>query len=92
MCILLIVLLIGHVAIRLVSCPSICTESLGVLSSLSPYSFDVSPSCTDVPQITHDSIPIGAIPIMATCSADFCEAVSKTISAANIVHQGGVVF
>lgn len=24
--------LVGHIAIKLVSCPSICTESLGILS------------------------------------------------------------
>lgn len=57
-------------------------------SSLSPYSFDVSPSCTDVPQITHDSIPIGAIPILASSTADFHESVSRTISAANAVYHG----
>ncbi|KAG5874802.1 hypothetical protein JTB14_012438 [Gonioctena quinquepunctata] len=79
--------LIGHIAIRLVSCPSICTEGLGILSSLSPYSFDVSPSCTDVPQITHDSIPIGAIPILASSTADYVEAVSRTITAANAAYQ-----
>lgn len=56
--------------------------------SLSPYSFDVSPSCTDVPQITHDSIPIGAIPILATSTAEYIEAVSRTISAANAAYQG----
>ncbi|XP_056630466.1 protein retinal degeneration B isoform X1 [Diorhabda sublineata] len=79
--------LIAHVAIRLVSCPSICTEGLGILSSLSPYSFDVSPSCTDVPQITHDSIPIGAIPILASSTSEYAEAVSRTISAANTAYQ-----
>ncbi|XP_008190810.2 protein retinal degeneration B isoform X2 [Tribolium castaneum] len=79
--------LLGHVAIRLVSCPSICTEGLAILSSLSPYSFDVSPSCIDVPQITHDSIPIGAIPILASSTSDYQEAVSRTINAANTTYQ-----
>lgn len=79
--------LLGHVAVRLVSCPSICTESLGILSSLSPYSFDVSPSCIDVPQVTHDSIPIGAIPILASSTSDYQEAVSRTINAANAAYQ-----
>ncbi|XP_030750427.1 protein retinal degeneration B isoform X2 [Sitophilus oryzae] len=79
--------LVGHIAIRLVSCPSICTESLGILSSLSPYSFDVSPSCVDVPQVTHDSIPIGAIPILATANSDHQEAVSRTINASNTAYQ-----
>lgn len=57
-------------------------------SSLSPYSFDVSPSSIDVPQVSHDSIPIGAIPILATSTADYVEAVSRTINAANAVYQG----
>ncbi|KAK9881590.1 hypothetical protein WA026_016461 [Henosepilachna vigintioctopunctata] len=79
--------LIGHVAIRLVSCPSICTDSLAIVSSLSPYSFDVSPSCADVPQITHDSIPIGAIPLLATTPPEYVESVSRTINAANSTYQ-----
>jgi hypothetical protein len=79
--------LLGHITIRLVSCPSMCTEGLAILSSLSPYSFDVSPSCIDVPQITHDSIPIGAIPILATSTSDYNETVSRTINAANTTYQ-----
>ncbi|CAH1994519.1 unnamed protein product [Acanthoscelides obtectus] len=79
--------LFGHISIRLVSCPSICTEGLGILSSLTPYSFDVSPSSIDIPQVTHDSIPIGAIPIMATSTSDYVEAVSRTITAANAAYQ-----
>ncbi|XP_046390635.1 protein retinal degeneration B isoform X2 [Ischnura elegans] len=79
--------MVGHISIKLVSCPSICTEGLGVLSSLSPYSFDVSPSCTDTPHVTHDSIPIGAIPIFATSTPEYHEAVSRTINAANAAYQ-----
>ncbi|CAH0548015.1 unnamed protein product [Brassicogethes aeneus] len=79
--------LVGHIALRLVSCPSICTEGLGILSSLSPYSFDVSPSCIDVPQVTHDSIPIGAMPVLATSTQDYQEAVSRTINCANNAYQ-----
>ncbi|KAF2905240.1 hypothetical protein ILUMI_00964 [Ignelater luminosus] len=79
--------LVGHIAIKVVSCPSICTESLGILSSLSPYSFDVSPSSIDVPSVTHDSIPIGAIPLLASSNSEYQEAVSRTISGANIVYQ-----
>ncbi|KAL1501307.1 hypothetical protein ABEB36_006651 [Hypothenemus hampei] len=79
--------LVGHIVLKLVSCPSICTESLGILSSLSPYSFDVSPSCVDVPQVTHDSIPIGAIPILATGNSDYPDSVSKTIASLNTVYH-----
>jgi hypothetical protein len=55
--------------------------------SLSPYSFDVSPSCTDTPHVTHDSIPIGAIPIFASSTPEYQDAVSRVISGANTVYQ-----
>ncbi|XP_044586561.1 protein retinal degeneration B isoform X3 [Cotesia glomerata] len=77
--------MVGHIAVRFVSCPSICTEGLGILSSLSPYSFDVSPSCVDSPQITNDTIPIGSIPLLACSSSDYQDAVSKVITGANQV-------
>ncbi|XP_054289278.1 protein retinal degeneration B isoform X3 [Macrosteles quadrilineatus] len=79
--------LVGHIHIKLVSCPSICTDSLSVLSSLSPYSFDVSPSCSDTPHVTHDSVPIGAIPLLSTASPEYQDAISRTISAANLAYQ-----
>ena len=34
--------LIGHVVIKCVPCPGICTEALAVLSSLSPYRYDAN--------------------------------------------------
>ena len=34
--------LIGHVVIKCVPCPGICTEALAVLSSLSPYRYNVN--------------------------------------------------
>lgn len=59
-----------------------------LFSSLSPYSFDVSPSSIDVPQVTHDSIPIGAIPLLASSTPDYQDGVSRTIAGANSVYQG----
>ena len=55
--------------------------------SLSPYSFDVSPSCMDAPSVTHDTIPIGAIPLLASSTPDYNDAVSRVISGANQVYQ-----
>ena len=75
--------LVGHVAIRLVSCPSVCTDALGILSSLSPYSFDASPS-TDIPNLTD--VPIGAIPLLATCTPEFQESVSRSVTCANSMY------
>ncbi|XP_066591659.1 protein retinal degeneration B isoform X3 [Prorops nasuta] len=79
--------MVGHVSIKFVSCPPICTEGLGILSSLTPYSFDVSPSCMDTPQVTHDTIPIGAIPLLASSTPDYQEAVSRVVIGANQVYQ-----
>lgn len=79
--------LVGHIQIKLVSCPSVCTEALGVLSTLSPYSFDCSPSTVESPSLTNDLIPIGAIPLIATSSPDYHESVTKTINAANMVYH-----
>ncbi|XP_076654421.1 retinal degeneration B isoform X3 [Halictus rubicundus] len=79
--------MVGHVAIRFVSCPSICTEGLGILSSLSPYSFDISPSCVDAPPVTNDTIPIGAIPLLASSTPEYQDAVSRVITGANQVYH-----
>lgn len=79
--------LVGHIAIKLVPCPSVCTEALGVLSTLSPYSFDCSPTTIESPSLTNDLIPIGAIPLIATSSPDYAESVTKTIHSANAVYN-----
>ncbi|KPI92744.1 PREDICTED: protein retinal degeneration B [Papilio xuthus] len=79
--------LVGHIAMKLVSCPSITTEALGILSTLSPYSFDCSPSTLETPSMTNDLIPIGAIPLLATSSPDYVDAVTKTIASANTVYN-----
>lgn len=58
-----------------------------LLFSLSPYSFDMSPSCMDAPQVTNDTIPIGAIPLLASASSDYDEAVSRVVTNANQIYQ-----
>ncbi|XP_013118765.2 protein retinal degeneration B isoform X1 [Stomoxys calcitrans] len=76
--------LLSHVTIKMVPCPSICTDALGILSSLSPYSFDASPSA-DIPNIAD--VPIGAIPLLSVSSPEFHDTVNKTVAAANIVYH-----
>lgn len=77
--------LLTHVTIKLVPCQSICTEALGVLSSLSPYSFDASPSTADIPNIAD--VPIGAIPLLSVTSPEFQESVNKMVTSANNAYQ-----
>ncbi|KAK0074786.1 hypothetical protein PV325_007810, partial [Microctonus aethiopoides] len=79
--------MVGHIAIRFVSCPSICTDVLGIISSLSPYSFDISPSNIDTPHLTHDTIPIGAIPLLACSTPNYHDAISKVMSSANQIYS-----
>ncbi|XP_031633989.1 protein retinal degeneration B isoform X3 [Contarinia nasturtii] len=78
--------LVGHLIIKLVGCPSVCSDALGILSSLSPFSFDVSPTAmSELPNLTD--VPIGAIPILTTCSPDFQDAINKAVTSANIVYN-----
>lgn len=55
--------------------------------SLSPYSFDVSPSSTDAPHFTHDSIPMGVIPVLSTISTQYREVLHRMIASANTVYR-----
>ncbi len=54
--------------------------------SLSPYSFDVY-GTGDSPQMIHESVPIGAIPLLSTSQLEYLDAVSKTVLAANQVFN-----
>lgn len=36
--------------------------------------------------MTHESVPIGAIPLVSTCQLEYLDAVSKTVVAANQVY------
>ena len=47
----------------------------------------MSPSCTDAPHITHDSIPIGAIPLLAASTPEYKETVTKVVNTANQVYH-----
>lgn len=78
--------LVGHVCVRLVTLPSVCTDALGILSSLSPYSFDTSPATADAPHLPD--LPVGAIPLLAAASSsgEFQVAVQRTVAAANAVY------
>ena len=85
--------LLGQVVIKCVPCPAICAEALAVLSSLSPYSFDVIPSLNNIGKqanesdfvVSNDRLPIGTIPIFATSSPEYHTSVNKMVSTANEV-------
>lgn len=73
-------------SLRINSCVIIKSVFSFIFSSLSPYSFDVSPSAvSELPNLTD--VPIGAIPLLTTCSPDFQDAINKTVASANIVYN-----
>ncbi|KAK7086800.1 Membrane-associated phosphatidylinositol transfer protein 2, partial [Halocaridina rubra] len=77
--------MVGHVAIRLVSAPPVCSDSLNILSSLSPYGLDSSPVCGEVSG--GDNIPVGAVPLLATTIPEYEEAVLKTLQLTNYAYH-----
>ncbi|XP_053557765.1 membrane-associated phosphatidylinositol transfer protein 2 isoform X2 [Bombina bombina] len=71
---------LGHIAVRLVPCPAICSEAFSLVSNLSPYSYDEG--CLSNSQ---DHIPLAALPLLATSSPQYIEAVAAVIQRANQV-------
>uniref|UniRef100_A0A3Q0QVE2 Phosphatidylinositol transfer protein membrane associated 2 n=1 Tax=Amphilophus citrinellus TaxID=61819 RepID=A0A3Q0QVE2_AMPCI len=72
---------LGRIAIRLVPCPAICAEAFSLVSNLSPYSYDEG--CLSNSQ---DHIPLAALPLLATSSPQYQDAVATVIFRANQVY------
>lgn len=77
--------MVGHVAIRLISAPPVCSDSLNILSSLSPYGLDSAPVCGEVSG--GDCVPVGAVPLLATSVPEYDECVVRTLNATNAVYH-----
>ncbi|XP_069485073.1 membrane-associated phosphatidylinositol transfer protein 1 isoform X2 [Ambystoma mexicanum] len=73
---------LGHIALRLVPCPPICAEAYALVSNLSPYSHD-----TDSLSSSQDHIPLAALPLLATSSIHYQNAVSVTIARVNQAYH-----
>ncbi|XP_032494922.1 membrane-associated phosphatidylinositol transfer protein 1 isoform X1 [Phocoena sinus] len=69
---------LGHVALRLVPCPPICTAAYALVSNLSPYSHD-----GDSLSRSQDHIPLAALPLLATSSSRYQGAVATVIARTN---------
>ncbi|XP_069789642.1 membrane-associated phosphatidylinositol transfer protein 2 isoform X6 [Narcine bancroftii] len=84
---------LGHVAIKLVPCPAICSDAFSLVSNLSPMSYDESSLSN-----SQDHIPLAALPLLATAAPQYQEAVATVIFKANQVYsdfiksQEGVTF
>ncbi|XP_066509617.1 membrane-associated phosphatidylinositol transfer protein 2-like isoform X5 [Hoplias malabaricus] len=72
----------GRIAIRLVPCPAVCADAFSLVSNLSPYSYDEG--CLSSSQ---DHIPLAALPLLATSSPQYQDAVATVISRANQVYS-----
>ncbi|XP_047553551.1 membrane-associated phosphatidylinositol transfer protein 2 isoform X5 [Lutra lutra] len=72
---------LGRLAIRLVPCPPICSDAFALVSNLSPYSHDEG--CLSSSQ---DHIPLAALPLLATSSPQYQEAIATVIQRANLAY------
>uniref|UniRef100_UPI00398F8BCE membrane-associated phosphatidylinositol transfer protein 2 isoform X4 n=1 Tax=Pristiophorus japonicus TaxID=55135 RepID=UPI00398F8BCE len=73
---------LSHIAVKLVPCPAICSEAFSLVSNLSPISYDEG--CLSNSQ---DHIPLAALPLLATSSPHYQEAVATVICRANQVYS-----
>ncbi|KAM6402957.1 membrane-associated phosphatidylinositol transfer protein 3 [Rhynochetos jubatus] len=88
---------LGHILIRLVPCPAICSAAFSLVSKkqystevtgsrslmhLNPYSYDES--CLSS---SEDHIPLAALPLLAVSSPQYQDAVAMVISRANQVYN-----
>lgn len=79
---------LNHIAFRLVSCPQICTETVNLLASLSPYGLDPqTPKSQEASLWTQDFVPLGAIALFASSNPEYHEGVNKMVAKANLVYQ-----
>nr|XP_035936124.1 membrane-associated phosphatidylinositol transfer protein 2 isoform X5 [Halichoerus grypus] len=72
---------LGRLAIRLVPCPPICSDAFALVSNLSPYSHDEG--CLSSSQ---DHIPLAALPLLATSSPQYQEAIATVIQRTNLAY------
>ncbi|XP_026717536.1 membrane-associated phosphatidylinositol transfer protein 3 isoform X2 [Athene cunicularia] len=73
---------LGHILIRLVPCPAICSAAFSLVSNLNPYSYDEN--CLSS---SEDHIPLAALPLLAVSSPQYQDAIAMVISRANQVYN-----
>ncbi|KAJ8312604.1 hypothetical protein KUTeg_009977 [Tegillarca granosa] len=81
---------VKQIAFRLVPCPLICSESLNVLSSLSPTLYEAQtpkPGENGGPVWTQEFVPLGAISLFSSSSPDYQEQVNKMVAKANLIYH-----
>ncbi|XP_060219340.1 membrane-associated phosphatidylinositol transfer protein 3 isoform X1 [Meriones unguiculatus] len=72
---------LGHILIKFVPCPAICSEAFSLVSNLNPYSHDEG--CLSTSQ---DHVPLAALPLLAISSPQYQDAVATVIERANHIY------
>ncbi|KAL6092468.1 hypothetical protein STEG23_019197 [Scotinomys teguina] len=72
---------LGHILIKFVPCPAICSEAFSLVSNLNPYSHDEG--CLSTSQ---DHVPLAALPLLAISSPQYQNAVATVIERANHIY------
>ncbi|XP_006533629.1 membrane-associated phosphatidylinositol transfer protein 3 isoform X6 [Mus musculus] len=72
---------LGHILIKFVPCPAICSEAFSLVSNLNPYSHDEG--CLGTSQ---DHVPLAALPLLAISSPQYQDAVATVIERANHIY------
>uniref|UniRef100_A0A8D2IRR5 Membrane-associated phosphatidylinositol transfer protein 3 n=1 Tax=Varanus komodoensis TaxID=61221 RepID=A0A8D2IRR5_VARKO len=73
---------LGHILMRLVPCPTVCSEAFSLMANLNPYSYDETSLSS-----SEDHIPLAALPLLAISSPQYQDAVAMVISRANQVYD-----
>ncbi|XP_045442605.1 membrane-associated phosphatidylinositol transfer protein 3 isoform X2 [Pipistrellus kuhlii] len=72
---------LGHILIKFVPCPAICSEAISLVSNLNPCSHDEG--CLSNSQ---DHVPLAVLPLLAISSPQYQDAVATVIEQANQVY------
>nr|XP_023411909.1 membrane-associated phosphatidylinositol transfer protein 3 [Loxodonta africana] len=72
---------LGHILIKFVPCPAICSEAFSLIANLSPYGHDEGG-----PSNSQDHAPLAALPLLAISSPQYQDAVATVIERANQVY------
>ncbi|XP_007894826.2 membrane-associated phosphatidylinositol transfer protein 3 [Callorhinchus milii] len=73
---------LGHVLVKSVPCPPICSAAFSLVSNLNPYSYDEG--CLSS---SEDHMPLAALPLLAISSPQYQDAVGTVISRANQIYS-----
>ncbi|XP_022651085.1 protein retinal degeneration B-like isoform X2 [Varroa destructor] len=76
----------SRIVTRLVACPAMCAEALAVLSNLSPFSFQSSPSFEGI-SYNQNPLPIAALPLFAVSTPEYVDYLNSTIMSVNTVYH-----